>query len=394
MKKFKIITLVTLSLFASAFAQKDITKTFPAEKNDDLFISVNAENITINFWNKSEVKLTLSNIDTDNIEDVQLEKTGKKITLKYNPDFSDENSNVLAYIPADLNLEIRNASNGGEITLNGNLNGKCKITSSGSDVKLKDVSGDLNVTTSGGEIFVGNIKGSVNLSTAGGDIFTGNLSKAANISTAGGDIKTGFLSGESNLATAGGDIIFSGASAKVNSSTAGGDIEAGEANADANLTTSGGSVSVKTGKGKLELKTSGGNIRVDKMSGELETSTAGGNIILNELHGSVDAKTSGGNIGINFASVGSNDSKVSNAGGNIILRFPSDAKATIEVTIGLNILIEEDEIAEYLKSDFKADEVSLHKSKKKIIAKYNLNGGGNKIVVRTANGVVDLKKSK
>lgn len=395
MKTMKYILALLTFLSLSLKAQEEITKTFPAEKNDDLFITVTYGDVTINIWNKNEVKLSIANIDDEAREDLTLEKTGKKIILRYGADYSKVHSSVVAYIPAELNLEIRDAAGGGSTKINGSLIGNCKIYTSGGDVSVKDISGDLNINTSGGDILTGNVKGATNLSTAGGDITTGDLAKSIKIATAGGDIKTGFLSGDSKLSTAGGDIKIGGTNSSIKATTAGGNIEAGEVISEScYLATSGGSVNIKNGKGDLELRTSGGNIRVDQMSGNLEVSTAGGNITLKEVAGEVEGSTSGGNISFVLNPSSGSSSTFNNAGGNIIAAFPSDAKTTVEVTIDLNLIIEKDEIGEYLKSEYKADSATLHKSQKKITARYTINGGGSTVTLKTYNGNIELKKSK
>lgn len=390
MKSLKNILLIAFAVLTSAFAQEDVTKSFPAEKNDKLFIKIGSGDVTINFWNKTEVKLTLTNVEKENLEYLSMGKSDGKIVLTYEPYHAYESSDVVAFIPADLNLEVGSA--GGSIIVKGNLNGKCTVSTSGGDVALQDVSGDVSVETSGGDITVGNMKGKVKLATAGGDIVAGDIAKQSKINTAGGDIETGFLSGEANLSTAGGDIVFKGSSASVKVSTAGGDIRVDDVLSDAKLTTAGGSISIKNGKGKLVARTSGGNIRVDKLVGEIEASTSGGNIVLKDVTGSVDAKTSGGNVTLVLNPSEGTNSTVSNAEGNITLNLPADSKATIDVRIGLNLAIDESEISRYLKSDFKAEEVTLHKAKRIITAKYNINGGGSLIELKTSDGEVSIRK--
>ncbi len=198
----------------------------------------------------------------------------------------------------------------------------------------------------------------LDLRTAGGSISVSDLTGQVEVATSGGSLNFGNIVGPVNGRTSGGSITVDGVEGDIEVKTSGGSLNLGDIKGDLKARTSGGSINLGTVSGSADVATSGGSIRIKEISGELEASTSGGSIevtLSDSLKSSVDLSTSGGNITVRL------DEKVSftlNARGS---RIKSDFPVNGETS------------AEYrLKGD--------------------VNGGGPKMTLKTANGTIYIKE--
>ncbi len=219
------------------------------------------------------------------------------------------------------------------------------------EVVRGDVSGDFLSTSTGGNYTVGKVSGRVRILTHSGEIRLGGAGAGADLKTFGGDIVVGPVTGDLKASTMAGDIRA-------------------------------GSVS-----GSALADTAGGDIRIERVGGNLDANTAGGDIVAPRVAGGVRAATAGGDVRIG---VTSRDARggvaIHNSGGDVTLSLPPDVRAEVELAV---TGADEDDSA--IRSDF--PELSISKKAGTIRGTASLNGGGEKIVIRTTSGTIRLKKA-
>src|SRR5262249_49292203 len=147
-----------------------------------------------------------------------------------------------------------------------------------------------------------------------------------------------------------------------------------------------GDIRVETISGSAVADTAGGDIRIQKGGGTLDAKTSGGDIIVPSGGGSVRATTARGDVRLGVGSRGIKGGiTISNSGGDVSLAIPADIKADVE----LIVTGADDDRA--IHSEFPDMSVSKRSGSQRATA--TLNGGGEKIVVKTSSGTIRLKKN-
>ena len=166
----------------------------------------------------------------------------------------------------------------------------------------------------------------------------------------------------------------------------------------------GGAIDVDSAPNGTKVKTMGGDITINSAAKFVDAVTYGGDIEIKEVDGRVDAKTYGGNIEVNEIGTGEGkDIDISSLGGDITLTVPANFSMDVYVEIAYTKkwsrrhMDFEDATIE---GDFKLDqkkssewEYSHGSPRKYLRGKASFNGGKNKVVVKTINGTVTLKKN-
>ncbi|HTR82663.1 MAG TPA: hypothetical protein VMM58_13620 [Bacteroidota bacterium] len=360
MKKLIVVFVLFASFLSPSKLVSDTndgkqTKSFTVSKGGELDVVVNSGDIRLSTWNKDEVNVDVDGIDEEDMNYLKITQSGNTIHVEYRPRWN-WSGNVLFKISLPEQF-------------------------------------DADVHTSGGNIEVrGTMKGKLSGSTSGGDIRTDNIEGTTTLKTSGGDIRMGDVSGDAEVRTSGGEIKIEKAGKSLTASTAGGDVEVGDVGGDAQLSTSGGEVKVGKVSGSAMLKTAGGDIELKSASGKVEAKTAGGNVQLENITGSIVARTAGGDVTAELIPSGKGDSELRSSGGNVMLSLPSNAKATIDATIRIRDQWRHGEDEYDISSDFPAETKTADKDDGEIHAIYNLNGGGDKIVIETTNGNIEIRK--
>ncbi len=356
------------------------TKSFTVAKGGTLEVRVEGGDIKINVWEKNEVLVRAEGIDDDELDRLKMKQSGNDVLVEFRHrrgwggwDGGHQRFDIT--VPSQYNADLHTA--GGDIELRGTVHGTIKGSTSGGDVKLDNVKG-----------------GKVDLSTSGGDMRTGDVQGDVSLRTSGGNIEMGVVSGEASVSTSGGDITVKSVGKSLRANTFGGDIEIGDVGGEAKVSTSGGDIRIRKVMGSAAMSTSGGNIELDGASGTVKANTAGGDISLQNITGSIEAGTAGGNVEAELRPSGKGRSKLSSAGGDIVLSIPEDAKATIEATIRIQGRWSSRRSDYRVRSDFKADSYEESDDDREIRATYKLNGGGELIELRTVNSDIILKKAR
>lgn len=272
-------------------------------------------------------------------------------------------------VPERFNLDLE--TQGGDVSLAGQLQGEVRATTAGGDIHTGDVNGPVHVETAGGNITLGNIAQGVGARTAGGSIHVGAVKGETSLETSGGEIATGRIEGTLRAETAGGDVVVAGATGPVVAETAGGQIRIGPAT------------------GSVRAQTAGGSVRLDGARGRVVVETAGGGINLFQLQGPVRASTAAGPILVQFTpelkDFGA--SQLETSMGDVQVYLPPQLRLTIEAAIeaagGHGILSDFPLVIKGDKDEFAAREIQ---------GRGEVNGGGQVLRIRTVNGNIEIRK--
>jgi DUF4097 and DUF4098 domain-containing protein YvlB len=219
----------------------------------------------------------------------------------------------------------------------------------GRPVVRGNVSGDFVATDVTGDVTLGRVAGRVKVATQWGEIRVGAAGKGAELSSAGGEIAIDAVTGD------------------LTATTMGGNIRAGSVSGDARLETSGGDIVLKSGGGAVMARTSAGDVTLRK------------------IRGPVVARTSGGTVLCEIVSVERPGVEVVTGGGDVTLVLPANYRGDVDVHVsGV------DAEGDYIVSQFPGLAVVKREGMQK--AEGKLGGGGPRISVRTAAGVVLIRK--
>ena len=219
-----------------------------------------------------------------------------------------------------------------------------------------------------------------------GEVVRGDVSGDFLSTSTGGSYRVGRVTGRVKILTHSGEIRLASAGAGADLKSFGGDIVVGPVTGDLKASTSAGDIRVQTVTGSLLADTAGGDVRVERVGGSLDAKTAGGDIVAPRVGGGVRAITAGGDVRIGALAPGlPGGITVHNSGGDVTLWLPADCKADVELSV---TGVDEDETA--IRSEFPDLTVSKRPGSQRATAK--LNGGGEKIVVRTSSGTIRIRK--
>ena len=219
-----------------------------------------------------------------------------------------------------------------------------------------------------------------------GEVVRGDIAGDFLSTSTGGNYRVGKVTGRVKILTHSGEIRLGSAGAGADLKTFGGDIAVGPVIGDLKASTSAGDIRAETVTGSLLADTAGGDIRADRVGSSLDAKTAGGDIVVPRVGGSVRAVTSGGDvrIGVSTREIPGGIA-IHNAGGDVTLFLPADCKADLELSVNG---VDDDDTA--IRSDFPGVTISKSSGSQRATAK--LNGGGEKVVVRTSSGTIRLKR--
>lgn len=219
-----------------------------------------------------------------------------------------------------------------------------------------------------------------------GEVVRGDVAGDFLSTSTGGNYRVGKVTGRVRILTHSGEIRLGGAGAGADLKSYGGDVVVGPVTGDLNVTTMAGDIRADAVTGSVLADTAGGDIRVARVGGSLDAKTAGGDIVAPFVGGAVRAVTAGGDVRIGVTSREvPGGITIHNSGGDVTLALPADARVDLELIV---TGADEDESA--IRSDFPELTISKRAGVQRATAK--LNGGGEKVVVKTSSGSIRLKK--
>lgn len=179
----------------------------------------------------------------------------------------------------------------------------------------------------------------------------------------------------------------------------GGGIDVAQAPFGANLNTMGGDIHLGDVSGFANVKTMGGDITIDRANAPVEATTMAGKIAITGASGSVHATTMAGNIWVSYANpsaTGQTIELTSNSGG-IELAVPKDFSMDVEVTLTYTKnafrtyeIIDDMGLTRHTDADW---DTSKGIPQKSLHAAGRAGSGANRVIIKTINGDVTIKKA-
>jgi len=298
-------------------------------------------------------------------------------------------------LPQKFNLDLRTA--GGDLEIS-KVDGRLQLATSGGDIVLSTLAGTIDARTSGGDLSLTNISGRLNAATSGGDVVAESIYAEGNLRTSGGDISAQNTTQRLDIATSGGDIVLKDIAGSFSAATSGGDVNLTQfSGSQGSLKTSGGDLVVNKSSGQLDLATSGGDIDCQEIDKELNAATSGGDIEVRNLRAAATLRSMGGDISVAMTL---QDFRIPHSltaettGGEIRVTLPAKLPATLEAEIRLRRRAGQDERND-IYSDFPLTKLPPDESSDRILrSKGEINGGGDRIYLKTTGGDITITKGQ
>ena len=324
--------------------------------------------ITITGWSSESVKVSakISGRHADDV-DLRVEERNGGVFITSRLTESRKSQNVT------IKLEVRVPS-------------ICdvKIESMGGAVSIDGVEGTFSGQTMGGRLNLTNLRGELDLTTMGGEIQLTNSDVDGKVTTMGGKALVEDVFGDVKVTSMGGEITRRRVTRSDGSSI-------GE---QVNIHTMGGSIDVSDAPLGADVHTMGGDITIGSAADYVKAETMGGDIRIKEVDGWVNATTMAGDIQVTV--IGNHDVELASMSGDVTLVIPDGSNLDIKIELDYtknssrNFKIVSDfPLDQQESADWNYDEGSPRKTIRGVGT-----GGGNRVVIRTINGNVYLKKSR
>lgn len=347
---------------AAAAAAAPWSKTITPKGEDTLVVYVDPGNVQIVPTDKKDIVITTSAVETADQAKIQVTSKNKEVRLDFRGDKTG-NGVFTVQLPAGFNIDSYSSGN---VDAKGNLTGKIKIKTNAGNVTLADVDGNLIIDSQSGDIATGSIKGDASISTNG-------------------EIETQDVSGALELKNQSGDSFVKSVGGNANARVADGDLSIGEIGGNLTAQSTVGDIDFHKVEGMATVNTDSGDIDFFEGTNMIIAQSNSGDITLRKVAGAVDARTQDGDISAEMLSGSGNSSKFFSQDGDIDLSFGDGSKATVEAKVTGQGVDEDDDP---LMSDFPPVG-----NKNKLAAKYEINGGGDAIMIEAVNGEISLKKA-
>lgn len=261
-----------------------------------------------------------------------------------------------------------------------------EIDSMGGGLTIEGVEGEFSGQTMGGSLTLNEIKGRLDLKTMGGHVSLTNSDVDGKVTTMGGKALVEDVYGDVKVKSMGGNVVHR----RVTRSN-------GESIGDqVNITTMGGSIDVPEAPFGADVHTMGGNIRIDSAREYVKAKTMGGDIRIDEVDGWVKATTMAGDVEVTLT--GGHDIELVSMHGEVTLVVPAGAGFDVDIELDYtkNSRRNYEIVSDFSLSQSETSDWSYSKGspRKTIHGTGAINGGGNKLVIKTINGNVYLKSGR
>ena len=373
MKKLLLLILLVLLIFAPIVTKEITKKEFKVREGQRLDVNLKSGgSVQITGWDRSLAKIVVTTHNKYADYDVVCKKTpsGVKIESRYGKGRSRKNGGVAVdvYVPEKFDIQVR---------------------TSGGSIKINQINGDIRGKTMGGSLKLTRLKGKIDLTTMGGSISLTDSDVDGRLKTMGGRVMLENVIGDVNGSSMGGNVVYKNVTRRagkttgkaVSISTMGGAINVEDAANGANVHTMGGKIHIKSAKVFVKAKTMGGSIYIDAIDGWAKATTMGGKIKVNM---------------VGDPQKGKRDVFLTSMGGDIQLSVPKGMAMDIDIELAYT----KNSMKDYeIVSDFKIQEKRTDKwqhdkgsPRKYIYGKGKTGDGKHKIIIKTINGNVILKK--
>ena len=383
-----VLTLLLAFTPSVQAASDDIEREFDVAANGTLSIESNSGSIEVRTWEQNRVRVRVRN---PRGFEVEINQSGNDVSVVANSRgrlFGLGRSTIGFTVDVPVQYNVSLNTGGGKITVE-DISGEVEVDTSGGRIDIGIVTGgDVKADTSGGSIEIRGATGDVEADTSGGNITIGDVVGEVIADTSGGRIKIGDVQGDIEADTSGGNIEVGESTGRVHLDTSGGSIRAGWAMGSISVKTSGGNIHLAGSDTRVKADTSGGNIEIDAANGPVEADTSGGNIRVRNATAAVQANTSGGRIEVDITTTtGSVNGNIDldTAGGDIILRIPSDFQASIHAMLDVSRRSRGDY---RIYTDFP---LTIQEDNGDIIGRGDINGGGDSVSLETNNSDIYIE---
>ncbi len=367
----KTILVAALLLAVSGLAQADIVnKEFTVSPGQTLEIDLETGgkvSIKGSNSNKVVVSARMTGRDAGDI-DLRVEKSDEGVLIE-----------------SEYKSSWRNHSGGVDIEVTVPSRFDIEIETLGGSIDIDGVDGDIEGSTMGGRLDLRNLKGTIDMSTMGGGVKLVSSDVDGEVSTMGGNVELSDVTGNVKGKSMGGNVIYNNVLPR-----------AGSSSRPVEITTMGGDIEVPSAPGGASVSTMGGDIAVESARKFVKAKTMGGDIEIREVDGWVEATTMGGDIEVRMIGAeGDRHLDLSSKGGDIVVELPANFSMSVDIEIDYGRRDRED--AE-IRSDFplkiedKPDTGGWGGTVGTIYGSGSINGGRNKVTIRTINGTVVLRK--
>ena len=343
------------------------SKTVPLKGEDSLSLYVDPGNAMIVLTEKTELTVKVQGLAKEELTRVQVTTKDKLIKVDYRGNKTTLGT-FLIELPASFNVDLYASQ---DVEVKGTLNGSLRIRTNSGTVTVGDVSGSLNVESTAADVYVGNVKGNTNVSTNG-------------------DLEIDSVTGDVDLKNRSGDTFVTKIGGSLNARGDDGDISIGDVGGNATVLAGIGDVDLRKVGGVATLNTQGGDIDMFEVVGMVVASSNSGEITLRKVSGAADAKTEDGDITAEMYSGSGGSSKFYTRDGDISVYFPDSAKATVDAKFRLEAGGDAEDAEDVVSSDWPA--VNTQKQGGDMLNKYEVNGGGDAVMVETVNGEIAIMK--
>jgi hypothetical protein len=309
----------------------------------------------------------------------------------------DDESGKVNFYESSKGVEIHSRHSGKQLRYPGDFKCEIKVPKRfdleiklmAGRISINNVAGHITGISMAGDLNLRALKGALNLETMAGNISLLNSEVSGQVKTMAGQVVMQDVSGNIKGSSMAGDVIRRQATSRpremsddeVRLALMAGNVNVGNAPAGADLSTMAGNIHVQSAARHVKARTNAGNIRIDRIDGWIQASTLAG--------------------GVSVTMVGQSDQgkrhvEINAMGGVVELTVPVDLSMQVEITLAQTI----DSDRDYrIISDFSIQQSEFGKwlynegtTRKYLYGKGSLAGGKNKIIIKTVNGDVYLKK--
>ena len=375
MKKLLLLIILVLLIFAPVVTKEITNKEFKVRKGERLDVNLKSGgSIKVTGWDRNLAKIVVSAHSNHDYYDVICKKTpsGVKVESRYGKGRSHKNGGVSVdiYVPEKFDIQVR---------------------TSGGSIQVKHIKGDIQGKTMGGSLKLTHLQGKIDLTTMGGSVSLTDSDVDGRLKTMGGRVMLENVIGDVKGSSMGGSVLYKNVTRRSGKTT-------GKA---VQISTMGGAINVEDAANGAHVHTRGGKIHIKSAKVFVKAKTMGGNIFIDEIDGWVKATTMGGKVKVNMVGdpqKGKRDVILTSMGGDIQLKVPAGLAMGIEIELAYT----KSSMREYkIVSDFniqqkRTDEWQHDKGspRKYIYGKGKTGDGKHKIIIKTINGNVILKKGK
>ncbi len=403
---FLVVFAASLVAFAGE-PDKTIENQFEIKAGKRLVLDIETGGeIVVTGWDEDLVKVVvlLKGKDCEYFEiDFDESSKGLEIETEYSKS-KNKHCDVDMKIMVPSVFDIKVESTGGDLKIE-KVEGEFKGRTMGGDIELLQLEGRVALTTYGGDIDVRKSKLDGKVKTMGGDILISEVEGNIKGSSMGGEVTYDRVSGgdddgEVSVMTMGGDINLDYAGKHVKAKTFGGDVDVVHGK-KVNVMTLGGDIDVDEALSGAKVKTLGGDVYLDNVGVFAKASTLGGDITIKAVDGWAEASTCGGDVTVTMVGdpdEGERHVELKSMGGDIELTVPEGLSMDFDIEIAYT----KDAERKYkIVSDFDIEIRETDKWKRKwgskrkyIYGTGTVGGGEHKIILKTVNGDIIIKKGE